>query len=223
MLIEIIADITCPWCYIGMKRLVSALEMRPEYAPAFVWRPFLLNPDLQDGSIERYHYLTRVFGSESRIQQFQNAVDAAGEASGIPFDFEKVGFTPSSLNAHRMIAYAADHISPVILAERLFKAYFVDGEDIGSIDTLVHLGEELGLNRKNLRVFLESERGRQQVLDENVKIHRLGINGVPAFVFGKRNIMSGAQEPNALLNVLDFIAMSENLEEKQDREAVSQG
>ncbi len=215
MQIEIIADITCPWCYIGLKRLISAIDMRPNYQTAFTWRPFLLNPDLQDGSVERYYYLSRVFGNESRIQQFQSAVDSAGEATGIPFDFEKIDFTPSSLNAHRLIDFASDQISPVIAAEHLFRSYFIDGEDIGAVDTLVRLGKEIGLNSKRLRAYLVSDRGRQQVLDENVKIHRLGVNGVPAFVFGKRNIMSGAQEPNALLNVLDYIAVSERIEESE--------
>ncbi len=212
MLVEIIADITCPWCFIGLKRLQQALALRPSYGPTFQWRPFLLSPDLHDGSIDRHHYLTRVFGNESRIQQFQSAIDTAGTTVGIPFNFQNANFTPSSINAHRLILYASGHMSSLVVAEILFEAYFVDGRNIGELDTLTSLASTLGLNSDDARAYLESERGKQDVIEENTKIHRLGVNGVPAFVFEKRNIISGAQEPQALVNVLDFIATSERLE-----------
>lgn len=218
MLIEIIADITCPWCYIGLKRLQSALALRPAYNPVFLWRPFLLNPELRVGSIGRHHYLTRVFGSESRIQQFQNAVETAGESVGIPFNFLTADFTPSSVNAHRFISYATPRVSPLVLAETLFSAYFVDGRDIGSTDVLVDIGQSLGFRGTDVSVFIDGDRGRQDVLDENAKVHRLGVNGVPAFVFAKRNVVSGAQEPQALVNVLDFIVSAERLEQVDSRD-----
>ncbi|NQV45587.1 MAG: DsbA family oxidoreductase [Rhodospirillales bacterium] len=218
MLIEIIADITCPWCYIGLKRLRSALALRPSYNPTFLWRPFLLNPELRDGSIDRHHYLTRVFGSESRIQQFQDAVETAGNAVNIPFNFETADITPSSVNAHRFIAYAGGLVNPVILADALFSAYFVDGKDIGSADVIASVAKPFGFKAKEAKEFIEGSLGRQDVLDENAKIHRLGINGVPAFVFAKRNIISGAQEPEALVNVLDFVVTAERLEQDDDHD-----
>ncbi|MBC8445135.1 MAG: DsbA family oxidoreductase [Rhodospirillaceae bacterium] len=223
MLVEIIADITCPWCFIGLKRLQRALALRPTYNPTFQWRPFLLNPDLHDGSVNRHHYLTRVFGSESRIQQFQNAVDTAGIAVGIAFNFQSADFTPSSINAHRLISYASGQISPLIVAEMLFEAYFVDGKNIGTPEVLISLASALGLAPDDTRVFLESDEGKQAVFDENTKIHRLGVNGVPAFVFGKRNIISGAQEPQALVNVLDFLSTAEQLEQNDEENSHEAG
>ncbi len=220
MLVEIIADITCPWCFIGLKRLQQTLALRPAYNPSFQWRPFLLSPDLHDGLVDRHHYLTRVFGSESRIQQFQDAVDTAGTTVGIPFNFQNADFTPSSINAHRLISYASGQINPLIAAEMLFEAYFVEGKNIGTLDVLTSLAEALGLSPDDARTFLEGEEGKQAVFDENTKIHRLGVNGVPAFVFGKRNIISGAQEPQALLNVLDFLATAEQLEQNDDADSI---
>lgn len=212
MLVEIIADITCPWCFIGIKRLKQALALRPAYFPTFQWRPFLLSPDLHDGVIDRHRYLTRVFGSESRIQQFQSTVDSAGMAVGIPFNFQNANFTPSSINAHRLISYASKQLDPLVVAEALFEAYFVEGRNIGALETLISLAASLELDADATQTFLASERGKQAVIDENMKIHRLGISGVPAFVFENRNIISGAQEPQALVTVLDFIATAEQLD-----------
>lgn len=213
---EIIADITCPWCFIGLKRFLKALELRPQYDPTFQWRPFLLNPELEDGLIDRADYLSRVFGSESRVQQFQDAIDAAGVAVGIPFDFTKTNFTPSSLAPHRFITYASAKVCPLTVAERLYTVYFVDGRNIGDVDVLVEEAERLGMDSVKTREYLIGDRGKQAVLDENAKIQRLGVNGVPSFVFGKRNVISGAQEPETLVGMLDFNAVSKRLEENND-------
>jgi len=216
MLVEIIADVTCPWCFIGLKRLQNALSIRPMYEPQFQWRPFLLTPGLHEGSINRQEHLSRVFGSESRIHQFHDAVGSAGKGVGIDFNFSQSDLTPSSIKPHRLISYAGERISPLLMARTLFEAFFVDGKDIGEVDILVELAEGLGLAPEVTRDFLESERGKQDVLDENAKIHRLGINGVPAFVFNKRNIISGAQESQALVNLMDFMATAERLENDEN-------
>lgn len=216
MLVEIIADITCPWCFIGLKRLQQALAMRPSYDPTFVWRPFLLNPDLLEGAIDRKQYLSRVFGSESRIQQFQEAIDTAGRAVGIPFDFLKADFTPSSLRPHRFILFAARQVCPLIAADTLYSAFFTEGHNIGEVSPLLTLAGRLGLDINAVEEHLTSDRGAQTVLDENAKIHRLGVNGVPSYVFGKRNIISGAQEPQTLVNMLDFNNTAEKLEQNND-------
>lgn len=219
MFVEIIADITCPWCFIGLKRFQNALKLRPHYSPAFQWRPFLLNPDLQEGAIARQEYLNRVFGSESRVLQFQEAINAAGTAVGIPFDFEKADYTPSSVLPHRFLLYAGRQTCPLAAADTLYTAFFVNGRNIGELSILVQIAEQIGLDPDMTLEYLESDRDHQSVLEENTRVHRLGVNGVPSFVFGKRNIISGAQEPQTLVNMLDFMATAQRLEEKNEESA----
>lgn len=216
MFVEVIADITCPWCFIGLRRFLQAVKQRPRYTPSYVWRPFLLNPDLEEGVIDRNDYLNRVFGSESRVQQFQAAIDSAGASVDIAFDFDAIDFTPSSLPPHRFISYASATICPLVAAEKLYSSYFEKGRNISDHNVLVDIVDELALDSHEADDYLKSDRGRQAVLDESLKIHRLGVNGVPSFVFGKRNVISGAQEPQTLLNMLDFTAVSKKLEENND-------
>jgi predicted DsbA family dithiol-disulfide isomerase len=213
MQIEIIADVTCPWCFVGLKRLKAALGERPDLPTKTLWRPFLLNPDLQDGVTDRIQYLSRMFGSESRIQQFYEAIDSAGLTTGIPFSPD-VDFTPSSINAHRLITMAETTGQHAEIAEELFYAYFVEGLDIADISVLAVIAAENGLDSDSVTEFLHSDDARNTVFEENARIHRLGINGVPSFVFDERNIVSGAQEVQTLVHILDYVAKNVDMEPK---------
>ncbi len=215
MLIEFIADVACPWCFIGLRHLRQAMAQRPQYLVQMQWRPFLLNPDLHHGKIERTDYLKRVFGSQDRVRQFYEAIDTAGLNVGVPFSFEDTDFTPSSLNGHGLISLAAEKADDVILdvAEDIFYAYFVDGQDIDSLDVLARIGVEHGLDEDLIRKRIGQDDMINQVLNENSRVHRLGINGVPSFVFGRRNIISGAQEPRSLIHMMDYLATIERLDD----------
>ena len=210
MQIEIIADITCPWCFVGLKRLRIALEQRHEVPTTILWRPFLLNPDLQNGTIDRLPYLSRMFGSESRIQQFYEAIDSAGLTTGIPFSPD-VDFTPSSINAHRLISLAKSTGQHAQVAEEIFYDYFVDGCDIADIGVLSAIAAETGMDSSSVQTFLSSDEARDSVFEENARIHRLGINGVPSFVIANNHVVSGAQEVQTLVHILDFATRTEGL------------
>lgn len=207
MQIDIIADITCPWCFVGLKRIRKALTLRPEITADLRWRPFLLSPGLQNGATDRTSYLSRLFGSESRIQQYYEAVNSAGLTTGIPFSAE-VDFTPSSINAHRLISLATETVTEqsTELAEEIFYAYFVEGRDIGDVDVLSEIAEEIGMNVDTVRHYLQGDIGRDRIFEDNARIHRLGINGVPSFVFLDKNVVSGAQEVRSLVHLIDFAA-----------------
>ncbi len=203
MNIDIIADVTCPWCFVGLKRLRAALGQRPHLPIHLVWRPFLLNPDLHEGITDRIRYLNKMFGSESRIQQFHEAVDSAGLTSGIPFS-ANVDFTPSSINAHRLILLASAMGLLEDIAEEIFYAYFVEGRDIADVEVLAYIASENGMDSNDTRDFLNSDEKHDLIFEENARIHRLGINGVPSFVFAGKNVVSGAQEVITLVHILDF-------------------
>ena len=209
MQLEIIFDTVCPWCYIGKRRLERALEKRPNLDVKISWRPFLLNPDMPPNGIDRTAYLIKKFGSEARVRRVYGAIGEAGHSVEIPFAFDRIRRTPNSISSHRLVRFAQRYIDPSPLVERLFKDYFITGNDIGDTDLLVEIGVEHGLERAPLTHYLKSDEDVDRIYEENARAHRLGINGVPAFAAEGHMIISGAQEPEVLVRVLDAARMSQ--------------
>ena len=203
MEIDVFYDIVCPWCYIGKRRLSQALARRPDLRPTVHWRAFLLNPNMPAEGIERDIYLIRKFGSESRVRRIQGTLVEAGQSVEIPFDFNRIRRTPSSINAHRFAFFAERHGACEAAVERLFAAFFLEGRDIGDNDILADLGEEIGLDRADLAGYLAGPGDMTRVSEENERAHRLGINGVPSYVFNRRFVISGAQDPQVLARMID--------------------
>jgi predicted DsbA family dithiol-disulfide isomerase len=208
--VDIIFDPVCPWCYIGKRRLEQAFALRPNIKVIPTWRPFLLNPEMPGDGLDRTAYLVKKFGSESRVRRVFGAIAEAGQSVEIGFAFDKIRRTPNTVNAHRLIRFAAPSGKAGDAVEALFHDYFVNGNDIGQIDALVALGGGLGFVAAALRGYLKSDEDMDFIYEENARVHRLGINGVPAFVFNDGLAISGAQEPRVLARILDAAKETEN-------------
>ena len=209
MRIDVVFDTVCPWCYIGKHRLARALTLRPDVAAEIRWRPFLLNPELPIGGMDRHVYLERKFGSSYRIQRIQGAAMAAGQAEGIAFEFDSIRRTPNSINSHRLIHFAADSGRQGELVEAIFHAYFVDSKDIGEVAVLRRIAEDCGLPGRAVENYLWSGAGMSLVEAETARMHRLGVSGVPCYVFDERYAVAGAQEPDMLARLLDIAREAE--------------
>ena len=208
MRIDILFDTSCPWCFVGRKRLYKALAQRSGFTPTLVWRPFLLNPNLPPEGLPWSEYLRGKFGSEHRVNRVFSAVAAAGASVGIAFDFTRLTRSPNTLQSHRLIRYAADHGLQEKTVEAVFEAYFLDGLDIGDRETLVDIGAAVGMKREPLTAFLHGDEGAAEILSSNARAHRLGINGVPCFVFNETTAIAGAQEPEVFLRLIDLASES---------------
>lgn len=203
MKIEVWSDVVCPWCYIGKRRLERALEQRPETEVRLNWRPFLLNPEMPAEGLDRQLYLVKKFGSEARVRRIYGAIAEAGETVEIDFAFDRIDRTPNSVDSHRLIRFAHRHGLGEPAVETTFQAFFLDGRDIGDPAVLLDIAEAVGLDLEMTRAHLESDADIAQVHEENAQAHRLGINGVPAYVFGGRMVISGAQEPAVIARMID--------------------
>ncbi|MGH6662575.1 MAG: DsbA family oxidoreductase [Rhodospirillales bacterium] len=203
MEIDVIFDTVCPWCYIGKRRLEKALAMRPQIQVRPRWRPFLLNPEMPPEGIDRSAYLMKKFGSEARVRRIYGAIGEAGQSVEIEFAFDRIGRTPNSVDSHRMVRFAEARGRADQVVEALFVEFFVKGRDIGERIVLVDVGAANGLERDELAAYLESDDDVALVHDENARAHRLGINGVPSFAFNGKLLISGAQEPQVLVRMLD--------------------
>lgn len=191
MQIEIYSDVVCPWCYVGKRRLERALAEFSGEART-TWRPFQLNPTMPVEGTDRKTYLEAKFGSLEAFERLEGQVIEAGAAERIPFAFDRIKRTPNTLAAHRLIWHAQQHARQDDIVEALFHAYFVEGQDIGKIETLAHVATQAGLERADTEVFLKGDGGIADVKAEEASGHRLGIRGVPYFVMDGAYAISGA-------------------------------
>jgi predicted DsbA family dithiol-disulfide isomerase len=201
MQIDIYSDIVCPWCFVGKRRLERALtSIGGDIRVA--WRPFQLNPTMPLDGMDRTTYLKAKFGSLEAFGRMEEQLLAAGVEEQIPFAFENIQRTQNTFAAHRLVWYAAQSGKQNEVVEALFRAYFLDGKDIGSLKVLSYVAAEAGLDRKETDTFLASEKGMVEVKAEEAVGRRLGIRGVPYFVINETVAISGAQTPDIFVSAI---------------------
>ncbi len=210
MLIEIFADLICPWCYIGKRRLDRALAERPGVSVDLRWLPYQLNPEMPVGGMDRAHYLAAKFGGGERARLVQTSIRQAAEQDGLTLRLDRIARTPNTLDAHRLIRLAERQGRATPVALSLFRAYFEEGRDIGRQETLLDIAVENGLARADVARDLERGAGALAVRTADNQARQLGINAVPCFIFNRRYALSGAQEPAAFLPLID-IAEAESM------------
>jgi len=203
LVIEVVHDLVCPWCYLGVHRLLRTLQRRPDVAYDLAWHPFLLNPDMPRTGMPRHDYVIRKFGGEERARRLYGSITDIGRNEGLGFRFDRIRLTPSSVDAHRLVRLAAREGRADAMVQALFAAHFTEGLDIGDIQVLAALAATCGLDPTAARAFLDGTDERDVVHAENLRAHRLGINGVPCFVLAGRHAIAGAQESEVLERLLD--------------------
>ncbi len=205
--IEVVYDLICPWCYLGVRRLFRTMRRRPDLLFELCWRPFLLNPDMPRAGMTRSDYVVRKFGGEERARRLYASITEIGATEGVEFRFERIRRTPSSVDAHRLVRWAGARDRSSEVAEALFAAHFADGRDIGDHAVLRAVAASCGLDPAAAGTFLRSEGDVDAVHADNLRAHRLGINGVPCFVVAGRHAVAGAQEPEVIERLFDVAAV----------------
>jgi predicted DsbA family dithiol-disulfide isomerase len=192
--IDIISDAICPWCYIGKRQLERALPILARDGLAFDvhWHPFQLNPDMPAQGVDRHEYRLAKFGSEQRLAEMDARVTEAAAAVGLPFRTDLMRRTPNTIDAHRTVWLAEQHGVQDAVVEALFRAFFIEGQDIGNPDTLTEVAAQAGLDRTAMTAMLQSDQGRTEVLNEDLTARRAGLNGVPTFTLAGHVLFSGA-------------------------------
>ena len=195
--IDIVSDVVCPWCYVGEKRLEAALA--DDSGPVVVrWRPYQLDPTIPEGGLDRAEYMEKKFGKSGRLQSAHDNLTRLGAELGVPFAFDKIKRSPNTLDAHRLIRWAGSAGAQAAVVDRLFKAYFVEGRDIGDRKVLVEIAGQCGLDGNQVEKFLAGGADTDLVRQEIDQAQAMGVSGVPFFIFGGRVGVPGAQEPSAL-------------------------
>jgi predicted DsbA family dithiol-disulfide isomerase len=204
--VEVVHDLVCPWCYLGARRLFRTLVRRPDLLVEVSWRPFLLTPDMPRAGMSRSDYVMRKFGGEERARRLYASITEIGRVEGVMFRFDRIRRTPSSVDAHRLVRWAANFGRADEVVEALFAAHFSDGRDIGDPGVLAAIAASCGLRPMAARSFLAGVTDVDAIHADNLRAHRLGINGVPCFVVSGLHAIAGAQEPEVIERLLDVAA-----------------
>jgi predicted DsbA family dithiol-disulfide isomerase len=196
--ILIVSDVVCPWCWVGRQRLGRALEMlKDEVEAQLLWHPYALNPGVPAAGLPRREFMESKFGSSGRLAEIHQQLSQIGTAEGIEFHFDRIAVQPNTLDAHRLIAFAADKADAVALA--LFAAFFRDGRDIGRLDVLTEVAQAAGLDAAE---FLVSGQGREDTAAAIRQAAEAGVQGVPFYVLNGRLALSGAQPPEVMAQAI---------------------
>ena len=199
--IDVVSDVVCPWCYLGEKRLEMALDEAPQPV-ALRWRPYQLDPTIPDGGLDRAEYMAKKFGKSGKLQTAHDNLTRLGAEVGLPFAFDKIKRAPNTLDAHRLIRWANSAGVQGKVVDRLFKAYFVEGRDIGDRDVLIDIAGECGLDARLVEKLLAEGADADLVREEIAQAQAIGVSGVPFFIFAGRLGVPGAQDPSVLVRAM---------------------
>jgi predicted DsbA family dithiol-disulfide isomerase len=206
MRIDIYSDTVCPWCFLGKRRFELALAERPQYEPRVTWRPFELNPDLPWDGVERAGYLAARIGDPAQVAAMEEILVRHGEAIGVQFRFDLIERVPNTRRSHLLIAHAARQGMQARVKDRVMRAYFQEGVDIGDSEDLVRLGVEGGLSERDARCALVLREGQDGIVAAERHAAAIGVSVVPTYIFDGQYTLTGAQEPSNMAQVLDQVA-----------------
>jgi len=203
VVIDVVSDVVCPWCYVGKHRLEAALALRPDVETEIHWRPYFLDPRVPREGMARVDYLSRKFGSDERIRPAHERLSRLGREEGIEFRFERITWQPNTLDAHRLIGWAEEAGRAGAIVEKIFSLFFTEGADLSKRETLLLAAQAGGLDVESVRRDLAGERDVAAVEKAATSAAERGISGVPFFIFNNRFAVAGAQPPDMLAEAMD--------------------
>jgi predicted DsbA family dithiol-disulfide isomerase len=193
--LEIISDPVCPWCYLGAAKLMRAVAAAEAHPFALSWRPYQLDPDLPPEGVDRAVHMAGKFPDAAGLERAHARIAAMGAESGITYNFNRIAWAPNTIDAHRVIHWAAAEGLQTRTAMALFRRYFELGEDISDPGVLASAAAEAGLDPAVIGQLLEGDAEREAIRGEADAAREMGVTGVPTFILGGRYAISGAQPP----------------------------
>lgn len=208
--IDIVSDVVCPWCYIGKKRIESALALASDVPVEVNWLPFFLNPWVPREGISRDEYLTTKFGSVDAYKSIAGRVTAAAAEEGLEYNSDRVKRQPNTIDSHRLIHWAGAEGKAAAMKQRLMELYFRDGGDLTSADVLVQAAADVGMNADSVRNRLATDEDVELISAQAKDASDKGISGVPTFVLANKYAISGAQPADQLARAIRQVSAEIN-------------
>jgi predicted DsbA family dithiol-disulfide isomerase len=202
MRIDIVSDAICPWCYIGKRQLERALLTLAGEGLAFSihWNPFQLNPDMAKEGVDRAQYRAWKFGSAQKAAALDARIVEAAAQVGLEFHPERIKRTPNTIDAHRLIWFAGQNGVQDATMETVFRAYFIDAQDIGQHSVLADCAAAAGLDRDEVKALLAGDLADKEMRAADQAAREAGVSGVPSFFLDGYGLFSGAMQHEAMAN-----------------------
>ncbi|WDI30011.1 DsbA family oxidoreductase [Hyphococcus flavus] len=203
LLVDIVSDPVCPWCYVGLKSFQLARDrLAEEYIVLPRIRAYQLNPDTPAAGVDRRAYYAKKFPDEAQRAEMVHQLKAAAMGAGFTFDPLKPAHLPNTLKAHQLIRLAHFDGAQERLAAALYAAYWDNADNIGDDETLLNIAEDAGLDKDNAKRDLENAASANEVRSEAGACRQAGVTGVPTFIVNERTGFSGALPPGRLADAL---------------------
>lgn len=207
--IEMVSDLVCPWCWVGLRRFQGAMALVPELEVELLFRPFELDPSIPAGGVDYKDYMKQRFGSDQskdRANQMRDLLIQYGEEEGIMFAFDRITRRPSSFNAHRIVRWAQGQNLGLAAKEALFEAFFANGQDIGDHEVLVTIASKIGLDSNLVSDLLAGDADVENTRQEQTLFRQMGISGVPTFIAHRQIAVQGAESSEKIARFLKSAA-----------------
>ncbi|MCA8902894.1 MAG: DsbA family oxidoreductase [Hyphomonas sp.] len=209
VVIEMVSDLVCPWCWLGKRRIEAAIAMVPEIDVQLLFRPYELDPTVPRQGTDYKEYMRERFGSDvgkERAGAMRQALIDYGAAEDVPYRFEEITRRPNSLDAHRVVHWAQGQQKGAAAKEALFKAFFHDGRDIGDHGVLVDIAGQVELDPSIVADLLATDADEVTVRAEEKFFRELGIGGVPTYIANRQFAAQGAETPEKLARFIQHAA-----------------
>jgi predicted DsbA family dithiol-disulfide isomerase len=203
LVIDVVSDVVCPWCFIGKRRLEKAIASRPDIPVEVRFRPYFLNPWVPREGISRTEYLTTKFGSVDRYNANAKRIVGVAASEGLTYAPDKIQRQPNTLDCHRLILWAEESGQAVRMKQRLMDLYFTEGADLSDREVLARAAADCGLDAAHVRDLLATDTDVARVEQAAESAKDSGIDGVPLFIFGGVLAVSGAQSPEYLVSAME--------------------
>ncbi len=203
--LDVISDPICPWCYIGKTNLDKALADMPDHPFVIEWHPFQLNPDMPAEGMDRRAYLEGKFGGKDGAVRAYAPVVEHAEKAGAVINFDAIKRTPNTIDAHRLIHWAGIEQRQLLVVDLLFKAYFVDGRDIGDHEVLCDVADTAEMDASMIKRLLETDSDLDDIRARDAHSREMGVNSVPTFIVANQHAVPGAQPPETWVQVIKDI------------------
>lgn len=217
--INMISDLVCPWCFIGHNRLIKAIKSLPEIEINLRWTPFQLYPDLPAEGVPYQLHMKKVLGSQSAIDETERTLIELGKQEEIEFDFASIKTEPNSLDAQRVVYWAAqdkERTQDKLIVE-LFSRFFEQGQNIGDHAVLVEAAGKAGMRSDVVEKLLQTPIDKDTVKQDCAHAYHIGVRGIPCFIIDQKYVVMGAQPVEVLTDAIEQIADGFEPGSAQDR------
>lgn len=202
MSVEIVFDFVCPWCCMGIRRLISVFKQRLDIETLYTWRPFLLNPASQNEGMAFNAYLESRHGSRERADRLLQLIEVQAQEFECVIHFDRIQHVPNTMNAHRLVEWASARGDCTALVLAIFEAFFQNGDDIGNPGVLADIAAQEGFDHDLALHFLCGRTLAGTVTAGQIQAQKAGINGVPSFIV-EGLALTGVHDAPALNRLMD--------------------